>query len=489
MNPLDKLRDKSLLRDAALIGGEWVGADSGDDFPVDNPATGTDIARVPKMGAAEARRAVSAAASAFAEWRKTTAKQRAAVLLEWHRLSLENADDLARIMTAEQGKPLAESRGEVQYGASFLQWFAEECKRDGGDIVPAFKPNTRAMVTREPAGVAAMITPWNFPIAMITRKVAPALAAGCAAVVKPASATPLSALAMAVLAERAGVPAGVLNVVTGGAKEIGDELCANPEVRVLSFTGSTEIGKALAARCAPTLKKLALELGGNAPFIVFDDADLPLAAAQALACKFRNSGQTCVCANRFYVQDSVHDEFVELLTAEVSGLKVADGFAEGATQGPLINRAAVEKAEAHIADAIAKGATIAVGGGRHQLGGNFFQPTILTGMTDDSLPVREETFAPVAPVFKFKTESEAIERANATRHGLASYFCARDLGRVMRVSEALEAGMVGVNEGIISSEAIPFGGVKESGVGREGGGCGMEEYTEIKYTLAGYAAA
>ena len=489
MNPLDALQDKSLLRAAALVDGEWIGADSGADFPVENPATGAEIARAPRMGASETRRAIAAAAAAFPEWRGKTAKQRGAVLAEWHSLAMQNAEDLARIMTAEQGKPLAESRGEVAYGASFLQWFAEQAKRDGGEVMPAFKPNSRALVTREPAGVAAMITPWNFPIAMITRKVAPALAAGCPAVAKPASATPLSALAMAVLAERAGVPPGVLSVVTGGAKDIGDEMCANPEVRVLSFTGSTDIGKKLAAQCAPTLKKMALELGGNAPFIVFDDADLELAAKQALVCKFRNSGQTCVCANRFYVQDSVHDEFVELFKAEVSGLKVADGFAEGASQGPLINMAAVEKAEQHIADAVEKGAKIVMGGKRHELGGNFFQPTILTGMTDDSLTTCEETFGPVAPVFKFKTEAEAVARANATRHGLAAYFCARDLGRVMRVSEALEAGMVGVNEGIISSEVIPFGGVKESGIGREGGGYGMEEYTEVKYTLVGFAGA
>ena len=489
MNPLDSLQNKSLLRAAALVDGEWIGADSGADFAVENPATGAEIARAPRMGASETRRAIAAAAAAFPAWRKKTAKERAAVLLEWHRLALQNADDLARIMTAEQGKPLAESRGEVAYGASFLQWFAEEARRDGGEVVPAFKPNSRVLVTREPAGVAAMITPWNFPIAMITRKVGPALAAGCPAVVKPASATPLSALAMAVLAEQAGVPSGVLSVVTGGARDIGDEMCANPEVRVLSFTGSTEIGKKLVAQCAPTLKKTALELGGNAPFIVFDDADPALAARQALACKFRNSGQTCVCANRFYAQESIHDEFVELLKAEVAGLKVADGFAEGASQGPLIDAAAVEKTEQHIADAVGKGAKIVLGGKRHSLGGNFFQPTILTGMTDDSLPTCEETFGPVAPVFKFKTEAEAVARANSTRHGLASYFCARDLGRVMRVSEALEAGMVGVNEGIISSEAIPFGGVKESGIGREGGGYGLEEYTEVKYTLVGFAGA
>ena len=489
MNPLDSLRNKSLLRDAALLGGEWVGADSGAEFAVDNPASGMEIARVPKMGAAETRRAIAAAAAAFPEWRGKTAKERGAVLARWHRLAMENAEDLARIMTAEQGKPTAESRGEVAYGASFLQWFAEEAKRDGGEVVPAFKPNSRVLITREPAGVAALITPWNFPIAMITRKAAPALAAGCPVVAKPASATPLSALAMAALAEEAGVPPGVMSVLTGGAKDIGDEMCRNPEVRVLSFTGSTEIGKGLAARCAATLKKVALELGGNAPFIVFDDADLPLAAKQALVCKFRNSGQTCVCANRFYAQESVHDEFVRLLKAEVEGLKVADGFAEGASQGPLINSEAVEKAEAHVADAVKRGAKVVVGGGRHSLGGNFFQPTILTGMTDDSLPVCEETFGPVAPVFKFKTEEEAVRRANATPHGLASYFCARDLGRVMRVSEALEAGMVGVNEGIISSEAIPFGGVKESGIGREGGAYGMEEYTEVKYTLVGFPPA
>ena len=488
-NPLDSLKDKSLARAAALVDGEWIGADSGASFAVDNPATQEEIARVPQMGAAETRRAIAAAQRAFPQWRKKTAKERGDILVAWRNLVLQNAEDLARIMTAEQGKPLAESRGEVAYGAAFLQWFAEECKRDGGEVVPAFKPNSRVLVTREPAGVAVLITPWNFPIAMLARKAAPALAAGCAAVAKPASATPLSALALAALGEQAGIPPGVFSVVTGAAKDIGDEMCANPDARVLSFTGSTEVGKALAAQCAPTLKKLALELGGNAPFIVFDDADLKLAAKQALLCKFRNSGQTCVCANRFYAQESIHDEFVELLKAEVSSLKVADGFEEGATQGPLINAAAAEKAERHIADAAAKGARIVIGGKRHALGGNFFQPTILTGMTDDALPTCEETFAPVAPVFKFKTEAEAVERANATRHGLAAYFCARDLGRVMRVSEALEAGMVGVNEGIVSSEAIPFGGVKESGIGREGGAYGLDEFTEVKYTLMGFAGA
>ena len=489
MNPLDTLQNKSLLRAAALVDGEWIGADSGADFAVINPATDMEIARVPRMSAAETRRAIASASAAFPAWRKKTVKERGALLMEWHRLTMQNAEDLARIMTAEQGKPLFESRGEVAYGASFLQWFAEEARRDGGEVVPAFKPNSRALVTREAVGVAALITPWNFPIAMITRKAAPALAAGCPVVVKPASATPLSALAMAVLAEQAGIPPGVINVVTGAAKDIGDEMCGSPEVRVVSFTGSTEIGKALAARCAPTLKKLALELGGNAPFIVFEDADLELAAKQALVCKFRNSGQTCVCANRFYAQESIHDEFVELLKAEVATLKVADGFIDGASQGPLIDAAAVTKTERHIADAVSKGAEIVAGGKRHAMGGNFFQPTILTGMTDDSLPACEETFGPVAPVFKFKTEEEAVRRANATPHGLAAYFCARDLGRVMRVSEALEAGMVGVNEGIISSEAIPFGGVKESGVGREGGTYGLDEYTEVKYTLVGFAGA
>lgn len=482
------INNADLLRGAGLINGEWQAADGGGAFAVTNPANGDTIAEVPDMGAAETKRAINAAAQALPNWRAKTGKERAAVLAQWHKLMLDNAEDLARIMTAEQGKPLAEARGETMYGASFVQWFAEEAKRHGGEIVPAVKGGAQIRITREAAGVAAMITPWNFPIAMITRKAAPALAAGCAAVVKPARLTPLSAIAVCELAVQAGVPPGVMNLVTGDAGAIGGEMCANPAVRVLSFTGSTETGKHLAALCAPTVKKLALELGGNAPFIVFDDADLKLAAKQALLCKFRNSGQTCVCANRFYAQENIHDEFVKLFAREIQTLKPGDGFSEHANQGPLINAAAVEKVARHIKEAAGKGATIVTGGKAHELGGNFFQPTLLTGMNDEMPPTFEETFGPLAPVYSFASEAEVVRRVNDTPYGLAAYFCTNDLGRMMRVSEALEAGIVGVNEGIISSEVAPFGGVKESGIGREGASMGMEEYTEIKYTLIGYNA-
>ena len=486
-NPLAAVQNRALLRAAGLINGEWCAADDGKTFCVNNPATGADIAKVPNMASAETRRAIDAAAAALPQWRAKTGKERAAALSEWHRLLLAHTEDLARIMTAEQGKPLAESRGETVYGASFVQWFAEEAKRCGGEIIPAVKASTQIRITREAAGVCAMITPWNFPIAMITRKAAPALAAGCTAVIKPARQTPLSAIAVCALAQEAGIAPGVINLITGDAGAIGAEMCANPIVRVLSFTGSTKIGKHLAAACAPSVKKLALELGGNAPFIVFDDADLPLAAAQALVCKFRNSGQTCVCANRFYVQESVYDEFIKLLEAQMRTLKPGDGFAEDTTQGPLINADAIAKVQNHIQDAASKGAVIVSGGEPiNNGGGNFFQPTLLSNMTDKMLASCEETFGPVAPVYSFRSEEEVIRRANNTPYGLAAYFCTTDLGRMMRVSAALEAGIIGVNEGIISSEVAPFGGVKESGIGREGASIGMDEYTEIKYTLIGY---
>lgn len=474
----------SLINYAALIGGEWQAAADGATLAVSNPSTGETLGEVPAMAAAEAAKAVDAAAAALPAWKQKTGKARGEILHKWYQLMLANSEELAKIMTAEQGKPLAEARGEVAYGAAFLQWFSEEAKRGGGEIIPAFKDNVQVRITREAAGVAAMITPWNFPIAMITRKLGPALACGCTAVVKPANLTPLSALAVVELGRQAGVPDGVVNILTGDSAAIGGTWCADERVRVLSFTGSTEVGARLAAQCAPTVKKLALELGGNAPFIVFEDADLALAAKQALLSKFRNAGQTCVCANRFYVQESVHDEFIALFRDEIAALKVGDGFAEGVTIGPLINAAAVEKAAAHVENAVQNGAQVVLGGERG--GGNFFQPTLLIDMKDDMLPSCEETFAPVAPVYRFRGEEEVIARANATPHGLAAYFCGRDLGRVMRVSAALEAGIIGVNEGIISSEVAPFGGVKQSGLGREGAHQGMEEYSEIKYTLIGY---
>ena len=477
-----------LINFACFIDGKWRAADNGATLTVTNPSTGAMLGDMPKMGRAEALQAVEAAQRALPAWRSRLAKERAAILTRWYQLMTDNSEELARIMTAEQGKPLAEARGEITYAASFLQWFSEEAKRKGGEIIPSFKANAQVRVTRQAAGVAAMITPWNFPAAMLTRKLGPALAAGCTAVVKPANLTPLSAVALVELARRAGVPDGVINIVTGDSATIGDAWCAHPEVRVLSFTGSTDVGAKLAAACAPTVKKLALELGGNAPFIVFADADLELAAKQALLSKFRNAGQTCVCANRFYVQQSVHDDFIRLFKREIESLVVGDGFADGVTVGPLINAAAVTKAEEHVADARAKGARVECGGGANDAGRHFFTPTLLTGMTDDMLPSCEETFAPVAPVYAFADEAEAVRRANATPFGLAAYFCTRDLGRAMRVSEQLEAGIIGVNEGIISTEVAPFGGVKASGLGREGSHDGIDEYTEIKYTLIGYAA-
>ncbi|QCU30887.1 NADP-dependent succinate-semialdehyde dehydrogenase [Burkholderia pseudomallei] len=475
------LKDPALLRERAFVAGEWQAADGGATLEVRNPATGALIGTVPAMGAAETRRAIDAANAAWPAWRKKTAKERAAILRKWHDLMIAHADDLALILTTEQGKPLAEAKGEIGYAASFLEWFAEEGKRVYGDTIPTPAADKRIVVTKEPVGVCAAITPWNFPAAMITRKVGPALAAGCPIVVKPAEATPFSALAMAVLAERAGVPAGVFSVVTGEPKAIGGELTSNPIVRKLSFTGSTPVGRLLMAQCAATVKKVSLELGGNAPFIVFDDADLDAAVEGAIASKYRNSGQTCVCTNRFYVHEKVYDAFAEKLTAAVAKLKVGPGTEACVVQGPLINGAAVRKVEAHIADALDKGARVTTGGQRHPLGHGFFEPTVLTGVTPDMKVAKEETFGPLAPLFRFSTEEEAIRYANDTEFGLAAYFYSRDIGRVWRVAEALEYGMVGINAGIISNEVAPFGGVKQSGLGREGSHYGIDDYVVIKY--------
>jgi succinate-semialdehyde dehydrogenase/glutarate-semialdehyde dehydrogenase len=480
-----KLKDPTLLRDACCIAGEWLAADNGERITVTNPADGQTLGTVPRMGAAETRRAIVAADAAWPAWRARPAKERSNLLRKWFELMMAHQDDLAAIMTAEQGKPLAEARGEVAYGASFIEWFAEEAKRIYGDTIPAPAVDRRIVAIKQPVGVVAAITPWNFPNAMITRKVGPALAAGCTVVVKPASQTPFSALALAELALRAGIPKGVVNVVTGSAAAIGGELTANPTVRKLSFTGSTEIGRELMAQCAPTIKKLSLELGGNAPFIVFDDADLDAAVKGAIASKYRNTGQTCVCVNRVLVQASVYDAFAAKLVAAVSKLKVADGFTEGAQQGPLIDRAALEKVEAHVADATSKGAKVLLGGKRHALGGSFYEPTVLADVTPAMAVAREETFGPVAPLFRFADEAEAIRMANDTEFGLASYFYARDVGRIVRVAEALEYGMVGINEGLISNEVAPFGGVKQSGLGREGSKYGIDEYLEIKYLCVG----
>jgi succinate-semialdehyde dehydrogenase/glutarate-semialdehyde dehydrogenase len=480
------LKDASLLRDRGFVNGEWIGADSGRTIEVTNPADGSVLGTVPEMGAEETRRAIEAANRAWPAWRALIAKERAKVLRTWYELMMANQEDLARILTAEQGKPLAEARGEIAYAASFIEWFAEEGKRIYGDTIPQHLPGRRIVVLKEPVGVCAAITPWNFPSAMITRKAGPALAAGCPMVIKPATATPYSAFAMAVLAERAGVPAGVLSVVTGSARAIGGEMTGNPTVRKLTFTGSTEIGKHLMAQCAGTVKKTSMELGGNAPFIVFDDADLDEAVKGALASKYRNTGQTCVCANRILVQDGVYDAFAAKLAEAVGALKVGAGLeVENAQQGPLIDMAAVEKVEEHIRDAVDKGARVVVGGKRHALGGSFFEPTILADVTTRMKVAREETFGPVAPLFRFHTEEEAVRMANDTEFGLAAYFYSRDIGRIWRVSEALEYGIVGINEGIISTEAAPFGGVKESGVGREGSKYGIEDYLEIKYLCLG----
>ena len=480
-----QLSDSALFRQQAYIDGTWVDADSGATVDVTNPATGAVIGSVPKMGAEETRRAVAAADRALPAWRALTAKERAVILRRWFDLMMAAEEDLARLMTAEQGKPLTESRGEIAYGASFIEWFAEEGKRVYGDTIPAHQTDKRIMVIKEPIGVVAAITPWNFPNAMITRKCGPALAAGCTVVVKPATATPYSALALADLAERAGIPAGVINIVTGGAGAIGGELTGNPTVRKVTFTGSTEIGKMLMAQCAGTVKKVALELGGNAPFIVFDDADLDAAVEGAVASKYRNTGQTCVCTNRLLVQDGVYDEFAARLSQAVSGLKVADGFEDGAQQGPLIDMAAVEKVEEHIADAVGKGARVVVGSNRHALGGSFFEPTVIADVTPEMAVAREETFGPVAPLFRFDTDDDAIRMANDTEFGLAAYFYSRDVGRVWKTSEALEYGIVGVNTGIISTEVAPFGGVKESGIGREGSHYGLDEFLEVKYVCLG----
>jgi succinate-semialdehyde dehydrogenase/glutarate-semialdehyde dehydrogenase len=477
------LQDSKLFRQACYINGAWIEGREGID--VDNPATGELVGTVPKLGRAETRQAIDAASRAFPAWRRKTAKERAAVLRRWFELMLAAQDDLARLMTTEQGKPLAESKGEVAYAASFLEWFGEEAKRVYGDTIPQQQPDKRFLVVREPIGVVACITPWNFPLAMITRKAGPAIASGCTVVLKPASQTPFSALALAELAERAGVPPGVFNVITGSAIEIGAELTSNPIVRKLSFTGSTETGKVLMAQCASTVKKLSLELGGNAPFIVFDDADLDAAVEGAMASKYRNTGQTCVCANRLLVQDTVYDLFSAKLAEAVRKLTPAPGLEAGATQGPLIDDRAVEKVESHIADATAKGASILLGGKRHQRGGRFFEPTILTGVTPAMAVAKEETFGPVAPLFRFTTEADAIALANDTEFGLAAYFYGRDIARVWRVAEALEYGIVGINTGIISTEVAPFGGVKESGLGREGSKYGLDEFLEIKYLCMG----
>ncbi|MFZ5548029.1 MAG: NAD-dependent succinate-semialdehyde dehydrogenase [Pseudomonadota bacterium] len=483
-SPLATLADPSLLKTDALIGGEWVAGDA--RFDVTDPATGLKLADVANLGAASAEAAIAAANKAWPAWRAKTAKERAAVLMKWFQLLHANADDLARIMTAEQGKPLAEAKGEVVYGASFLEWFAEEAKRIYGETIPTTDNNKRYLVIKQPVGVCAAITPWNFPIAMITRKVAPALAAGCPVVIKPAEATPLSALAVAELAQRAGMPAGVLNVVTADADNsiaVGQVLCESDVVRHLSFTGSTEVGRILMKQCAPTVKKLSLELGGNAPFIVFDDADIDSAVEGAMVSKYRNAGQTCVCANRFYVQARVYDDFVAKLAEKAKAMKVGNGFEAGVNQGPLIDDQAIAKVETHVADALGKGATVVTGGER--IGDRFFQPTVLSGVTPEMLVSREETFGPVAPIFKFETEAEAIELANATEFGLASYFYSRDIGRVFRVGEALEYGMVGINTGLISTAEVPFGGVKQSGLGREGAHQGMDDYVEVKYLCLG----
>ena len=479
------LKDPTLFRQQCYINGAWADADSGKTIDVTNPATGEVLGTIPNMGTAETRRAIEAANAAWAGWRKKTAKERANILRKLFNLMMENQEDLAILMTAEQGKPLAESKGEIAYAASFIEWFAEEGKRTYGDVIPAHQPDKRIVVTKEPVGVVAAITPWNFPSAMITRKAGPALAAGCPIVLKPATQTPFSALALAELAHRAGVPAGVFNVVTGSATQIGGEMTSNPIVRKLTFTGSTEIGKILLEQCAKSVKKTSMELGGNAPFIVFDDADLDAAVEGAIMSKYRNTGQTCVCANRILVQDSVYDAFAAKLTAAVAKLKVGDGLKGETQQGPLIDMKAVEKVEEHIADAVKKGAKVVAGGKRHALGHGFFEPTILVNVTTDMKVTREETFGPVAPLFRFKTEDEAVKLANDTEFGLAAYFYARDLGRVWRVAEQIESGIIGINTGIISTEVAPFGGVKESGIGREGSKYGIEDYLEIKYLCMG----
>ncbi|TCS37057.1 succinate semialdehyde dehydrogenase [Paucimonas lemoignei] len=481
-----QLKDSSLLKQQAYIDGSWVDADEGGKNAIRNPANGEVIAHVPDMGAAETKRAIAAADAALPAWRAKTAKERAVILRKWFELLMANQEDLARIMTIEQGKPLAEARGEVAYGASFIEWFGEEGKRTYGDVIPSPAGDKRIIAVKQPVGVCAAITPWNFPIAMITRKAAPALAAGCTMVVKPAEATPLSALAVAELGARAGIPAGVLNIVTTARPAaVGGELTANPTVRKLSFTGSTPVGKRLMAQCADTVKRVSLELGGNAPFIVFNDADIDAAVKGAIASKYRNAGQTCVCVNRFIVQDGVYDEFAEKLAIAVAEMTVGDGLENGTVIGPLINQAAVTKVDGLVADAVGKGAKAVIGGAQHALGGNFYAPTVLTGVTSEMAVAQEEIFGPVAPLFRFKTDEEAVALANNTRYGLAAYFYSRDIGRVWRVAEQLEYGMVGINEGLISNEVAPFGGVKESGIGREGSHYGIDEYLSIKYMCMG----
>jgi succinate-semialdehyde dehydrogenase / glutarate-semialdehyde dehydrogenase len=480
------LRDMTLLRQQAWVDGQWIGAGSGKTLAVTNPADGSIVGEVPALSAEETQTAIAAADRALDDWRRLTAKERSASLMKWYDLMTANQEDLAVILTTEQGKPLAEARGEITYAASFVQWFAEEAKRIYGDTIPAASGDQRIMVIRQPVGVCAAVTPWNFPAAMITRKAAPALAAGCTMVVKPASQTPLTALALAELADRAGIPAGVLNVVTGSAAIIGRQLTGSPVVRKLSFTGSTEVGRQLMAECAASVKKVSLELGGNAPFIVFDDADLQKAVDGAIVSKYRNSGQTCVCANRFFVQAGVYDEFSRRLVAAVDTLRVGSGLEPDVQQGPLIDRAALEKVARHVDEAVAGGASVLTGGKPHALGGTFFQPTVLAGVTADMRVAVDETFGPVAPLIRFEDEADVIRMANDTPYGLAAYFYARDMGRIFRVAEALEYGMVGINTGLISTEVAPFGGVKQSGIGREGSKYGIEEYVEMKYVcLAG----
>lgn len=482
---LFNIKDSALLREAAFINGAWCAADNGEKVRILNPANGSLVGEVPIMRAAETKRAIEAASKAQPLWARKTAKERAAILRRFAELMIAHTDDLAVIMTAEQGKPLAEAKGEVAYAASFIEWFAEEGKRAYGDIIPTFRADSRLLVLRQPVGVAAAITPWNFPAAMITRKLGPALASGCTFVSKPAPQTPFSALALAELASRAGVPAGVFNVVTGDAEAIGGELTSNPLVRKLSFTGSTAVGKQLLAQCAGTVKKVSMELGGNAPFIVFDDADVDAAVQGAMASKYRNTGQTCVCANRFYVQSGIYDEFAKRLVKAVATLRVGDGLAGPTEQGPLIDARALAKVKSHISDAVEKGASVACGGKPHALGGNFFEPTVLVNVTPSMRVAREETFGPVAPLFRFDTEDDVIRMANDTEFGLAAYFYTRDLARSWRLQEALEYGIVGVNTGLFSTEVAPFGGIKESGLGREGSRYGIDDYTELKYVCVG----
>ena len=479
------LKDPALLRQQCYVDGRWVDADGGKTITVVNPATGRAVGTAPECGGAETRRAIEAANRAWPAWRAKTARERAVILRKWNDLMLANVDDLALILTTEQGKPLAESRGEITIGAAYVEWFAEEARRVYGDVIPTIGNDRRLVVIKEPVGVCAAITPWNFPSSMITRKVSPALAAGCTVVIKPAEATPYSALALAELAHRAGFPPGVLNVITGDAPAIGGEMCANPTVRKLSFTGSTEVGRLLMKQVAPTIKKISLELGGNAPFIVFDDADLDAAAEGAMVSKYRNSGQTCVCANRLFVQERVYDAFAAKLAEKVKALKVGPGTEAGVTQGPLINADALAKVEQHVGDATRRGARVVVGGKRSALGGNFYEPTLLANVNAEMQIFREETFGPVAPLIRFKTDDEVVELANRTEFGLASYFYSRDIGRIWRVAERLEYGMVGVNTGLITTEVAPFGGVKQSGLGREGSKYGIEEYVEVKYVAFG----